>query len=312
MVFSDFEQTGIIKYNFMLATVTSMKTGGNAKYAFFPRTAEELRSVILFLRNEDIKYCVIGYASNVLFPDEGYDGAVVFTSEMKAVSEEVDGSILDTLGIKADDRVLFYAQAGVSLTSFAFRTLKKGYAGLEFAYGIPASVGGAIFMNAGAYGGEISDCLLAVEFLDANGEISYLYNSPDKKLFSYRHSPFSNSPDKIIIGGIFALSKASGDESMNKALANMSSRKTKQPLEYPSCGSAFKRPEGYYAGALIEGAGLKGYSIGGACVSEKHAGFIINKGGATTNDVLALIKHIRDTVYAKDGVMLEPEIRTVE
>lgn len=312
MVFSDFEQIGIIKYNFPLATVTSMKTGGNAKYAFFPRSKEELRSVILFLQREAIKYCVIGFASNVLFRDEGYDGAVVFTSELKTVSEDVDKSILEKIGIEADEKTLFYVQAGVSLTSFAIKTLKKGFAGLEFAYGIPASVGGAIFMNAGAYGGEISDCLLAVEFLDSNGEIDYLYNDKDKNMFSYRHSPFSDSPERTIIGGIFVLSKAIGDESMNKALANMSSRKTKQPLEYPSCGSAFKRPEGYYAGALIEGAGLKGYSIGGACISEKHAGFIINMGGATTNDVLALIKHVRDTVYAKDGVMLEPEIRTVE
>ena len=312
MVFSDFEEIGIIKYNFPLAPVTSMKTGGNAKYAFFPNSEEEIRSVILFLRKEGIKYCVIGFASNVLFRDEGYDGAVVFTSELKTVSEEVDKLILEKLGIETDERALFYAQAGVSLTSFAFKTLKKGYAGLEFAYGIPASVGGAIFMNAGAYGGEISDCLLAVEFLDSNGEIEYLYNDKDKKLFSYRHSPFSDSPERTIIGGIFALPKASGDEYLNKALVNMHSRKTKQPLEYPSCGSAFKRPEGYYAGALIEGAGLKGFSIGGACVSEKHAGFIVNKGGATTNDVLALIKHVQDTVYEKDGVMLEPEIRIAD
>lgn len=310
-MFSDFEALGIIKYDFLLSNVTSMKTGGVAKYAFFPENKFQLRDVILFLKNNNIKYCVIGNASNILFMDSGYDGAVVFTGKMKAFGALPDSFDKDTTACD-DGKLHVYAEAGASLTSFTYKTLKDGYAGLEFAYGIPATVGGAIYMNAGAYGGEISNVLEAVEYLDADGEFKVYRNSCDKCGFSYRHSPFTGDKDKIIVGGIFALPGDKDGEAMKIAEKNMASRREKQPLEYPSCGSAFKRPEGHFAGTLIEGAGLKGKGIGGAFVSEKHAGFIINKGGATSSDVIAMLDYVKNTVLEKYGVELEPEIVIVK
>ncbi len=311
MMFSDFETLGIVKYDFLLSNVTSMKTGGAAKYAFFPENKFQLRDVIIFLKSKNIKYCLVGNASNVLFMDSGYDGAVVFTGKMKAYYV-----LPEDCGVEnypCNDGVLhIYAEAGVSLTSFAYKMLKDGYAGLEFAYGIPATVGGAIYMNAGAYGSEISNVLEAVEYLDADGEFKIYRNGKGKCGFSYRHSPFTGCRDKIIVGGVFALSTDSDGEAMRIAEKNMASRREKQPLEYPSCGSAFKRPEGHYAGALIEGAGLKGKGIGGAYVSEKHAGFIVNKGSATTSDVLAILEYVKETVSEKYGVELESEIVVIE
>ena len=289
-----------------------MKTGGNAKYAFFPENKEQLKSVIFFLKENSIKYIVVGFTSNILFKDEGYDGAVVFTVNMKSFYELTDKTVLAECESKFPGTCAFYAESGASLTAFSNSTLKSGYEGLQFAFGIPASVGGAIYMNAGAYGGEMSQVLAFAEYLDKNCEFKLLYNDSENSEYSYRHSPFTDECDKIIVGGIFCLKKAQDDEPMKTAMKNMQSRRDKQPLEFPSCGSAFKRPVGFYAGALIEGAGLKGYSIGGACVSEKHAGFIINKGNATTDDVVSLIDYVRKTVFEKDGVMLEPEIRIID
>ncbi len=312
MTVSDFEALGIVKYDFLLSDVTSMKTGGKAKLAFFPANKNQLKSVIEYLRREDLKYIVIGNASNVLFSDGGYDGAVVFTGKMKNIEDLSDDYSGNICSDKYPDVRYLYVEAGVSLTSFAYRTLKDGFSGLEFAYGIPATVGGAVYMNAGAYGSEISNVLVAVEYLDKDGEFKvYLHDSANSE-FSYRHSPFTGCTDKIIVGAVIRLTCTNSDEAMKLAEKNMASRREKQPLEYPSCGSAFKRPEGHFAGALIEGAGLKGTHIGGAYVSEKHAGFIVNKGGATTEDVVALLEHVRKVVYDKYSVMLEPEIVVVK
>ena len=303
MNFKDFEAKNIIKYNFNLATACTMKTGGCAKYAFFPTTKEEMAEVILFLKNEKIKYKILGNGSNVIFPDSGYSGAVVMTSCLKEL-----GDVEST----DSDSIKFYVGAGYSLTSLALKMCKLGYSGLEFAYGIPASLGGAVFMNAGAYGGEMGFVIDSVEYLDENNEIRTLVNDKEKNYFIYRHSFFTDHPEYVILGATLKLCK---DESVNPleiAGKNMQARKDKQPLEYPSCGSAFKRPQGYFAGALIDQAGLKGKGIGGAFVSEKHAGFVVNKGGATTSDVVNLLEYVKNVVLENSGVTLEPEINVIE
>ena len=317
MNFCDFESCNIIKYNFPLSTVCSMKTGGNAKYAFFPADVNRLRDIIFFLKKEKIKYRIHGSGSNVIYSDSGYDGAVVVTRDMKntyAICNDGDKVSVDSLmndRNSCSDTLHVYAEAGVSLTSFAKKMCKLGYCGLEFAYGIPASIGGAVYMNAGAYGGEMGFVLESVEYMDEEGKLGVLENRAEKNHFTYRHSWFQEHPEYVITGVVFCLKKSCDSDPMMLAEKNMQARKEKQPLEYPSCGSAFKRPEGYYAGALIQEAGLKGYNIGGAYVSEKHAGFIVNKGGATTADVVALLKYVREKVYEMSGVTLEAEIKIV-
>lgn len=308
-----FEENGLLKYNFPLSTVCTMKTGGNAKYAFFPDNKECLVSVVRYLKENGIKYRIIGNGSNTLFKDEGYDGAVILTLNMKMICDVDSEGNLSVFSESTDsDERMIYVGAGCSLTAISAKLLRAGYSGLEFAYGIPASLGGAVFMNAGAYGGEMKDVIYSVEYLASDGEFKILYNNEDQKYFSYRHSYFSDHPDCIIVGATLKLKKGAGMEAMEIAEKNMRSRKEKQPLEFPSCGSAFKRPQGYYAGALIEQAGLKGFNIGGAYVSEKHAGFIVNKGGATSKDVINLIEYVRNKVYELSGVMLEPEIKVIE
>ncbi len=312
MNLSYFEENNLIKYDFPLSSVCTMKTGGNAKYAFFPDNKEQLSLIIAFLKESDIKFIVIGNGSNTVFKDEGYDGAVVLTVKMKSLFDVKNDKYCDFSNKYSEIDRYVYVSAGYSLTSLSAKLLRLGYSGLEFAYGIPASVGGAVFMNAGAYGGEMKQVIFYVEYINSDGEISRLINDPDMNYFGYRHSYFSDHPDCIITGVVLKLTKADGFDPMETAEKNMKSRKEKQPLEYPSCGSAFKRPEGYFAGALIEQAGLKGFNIGGAYISEKHAGFIVNKGGATTADVMNLIEYVRNKVYEISNVMLEPEIRVVE
>lgn len=312
MNFDYFEKNNIVKFDFPLSNICTMRTGGNAKYAFFPESKQQLIEVISFLRKSNIKFKILGNGSNVIFKDDGYDGAVVVTVNMRFIFDIVDNDYRELSDNCELPERLVYVSAGYSLTSLAAKLLRSGYTGLEFAYGIPASIGGAVFMNAGAYGGEMKDVIQFVEYLSPNGEILKLDNTKNDCNFSYRHSYFTNHPEYIIIGAALRVCKANGFDPMQKAEMNMKSRKEKQPLEFPSCGSAFKRPEGHYAGALIEKAGLKGFNVGGAYVSEKHAGFIINKGGATTSDVIELINHVRKTVYEMSNVMLEPEINIVE
>lgn len=310
MKISDFEKNDTIKYSFPLSKISSMKTGGKAKYAFFPKTKEELKNVIEFLKENSIKYCIIGNASNVLFPDNEYDGAVVFTTGLKSV-EFLNFKDLQLLGIIPEENKKYaQVQAGVSLTSFAYKCAKENLSGLEFAYGIPGTFGGAVFMNAGAYGGEMKDIVLLVEYLDENDELKSVKG--EEIQFSYRHSIFQERPGTVIVSAVIALNTEFVISPIKLSEENMAKRKEKQPLEYPNCGSAFKRPQGHYAGALVEDCNLKGFGIGGAYVSEKHAGFIINKGGATTSDVEALITHIQKAVFEKHNVMLEPEIRIIK
>ncbi len=310
MKVSDFEKKYTMKKNFPLSQVSAMKTGGSAKYAFFPKDKEELISVIEELKENNIKYCIIGNASNVIFADGEYDGAVVFTTGLKE-TKFLDLQELRNIGITPENNKKYVlADAGASLTAFAYKSAKENLSGLEFAYGIPGSIGGAVFMNAGAYGGEMKDVVLLVEYLNEKGEIKSIKG--EDASFSYRHSYFQEHPECVILSAVIALNTEPEISPLKTSEENMAKRREKQPLEYPNCGSAFKRPEGHFAGALIEDCNLKGFGIGGAYVSEKHAGFIINKGGATTADVIALIEHIQKTVFEKHDVLLESEIRIIK
>lgn len=287
-----------LKENEPLSKHSSFKVGGPAKLAIFPNNKEQLISVIRELKEKNERYIVVGNGSNILFDDTGFNGAIVFTKKLTDI---------EYLHLK-DGKEQIRVDCGYSLTNLASEAGKKHLlTGLEFAYGIPGSVGGAIYMNAGAYGGEISDVVVKSEYFDTlTGEIKTL--SADEHKFSYRHSFFAEHPELIILNTTLELTQGDGEEIYAKMQKNMSSRREKQPLEYPNAGSTFKRPEGHFAGKLIEDAGLKGYTVGGAQISEKHAGFIINRGGATSKDILDLIEYIKDVVDKKFNVSLECEI----
>jgi len=274
---------------------SSMKTGGVAKRAEGPEDEDELCQIIKTLKEADEKYIVLGNMSNVLLPDEEIEVSLIVTTEMKTVEMKNENTV--------------YASAGMSFTKLSIDMCKRGLTGLEFAYGIPGTVGGAVYMNAGAYGGEAKDVITKVYALDNNGNVLEFTNEECE--FGYRKSVFQKN-GFVILGAEFSLVTADAQECVKTAKEIMGRRVDKQPLEYPSCGSTFKRPEGYFAGALIEEAGLKGYSVGGAQVSEKHAGFVINKDNAKTADVLALMRHIRETIKAKNGVVMEAEIRLLD
>ncbi len=286
----------ITKENFPLSSACTMKTGGIAKYAFFPEKTSELCALID--ATDECKHRVIaGNASNLLFPDDASHLCVIFTgklSEIKKVSE-----------------TLVFASCGTSLTALSNFASKESLSGLEFAFGIPGSVGGAVFMNAGAYGGEMSQVVKNVTVYDTQKQEMYTVEN-ERCDFSYRHSIFMENKNLIVLGALFALERGEKSEIEAVCKKNMDARREKQPLEYPSCGSAFKRPEGHFAGKLIEDCGLKGFSVGNAQVSEKHAGFVINRGGATSAHVKELMETVSKKVYEKFGVNLTPEIEFVE
>lgn len=280
----------LLRENAPLREYCSMRVGGPARLAAFPETAEELAALL----RAGGRRVVLGGGSNVLFPDEGYDGTVIFTTRLCGLS--ADGCMLS-------------AQAGVPLSAAARRALECGLGGLAFAYGIPGTVGGGVYMNAGAYGGQIADCLVRATLLDAAGEPRVV---PASELaLGYRSSALMDG-DWTLLSADFALVPAPPEEIRAEMERNMQARREKQPLEYPSCGSTFKRPPGQYAGALIERCGLKGCTVGGAQVSEKHAGFVVNRGDATSADVRALIAHIQRVVAEKTGVLLECEVRIID
>lgn len=282
-------------YNYIenepLSKHTSFKIGGNAELFVTVFDEAQLKAVMNICKDNDIELFILGKGSNLLISDDGMKGVVLV----------LDGVFKD---ISVEENKI-KCGAGVNLAKLCTTALANSLKGLEFAYGIPGSVGGAAYMNAGAYGGEMKDVVSAVTHITRNGEIETL---PLSKLdFSYRHSVYKTN-DNIILYVSFELEN--GDENDIKANMDdfMNRRKTKQPLEYPSAGSVFKRPEGNYAGTLIEKCGLKGKTIGGAQVSEKHAGFIINIGDATCEDVLNLVKFVQDTVMNETGYFLEREI----
>jgi UDP-N-acetylmuramate dehydrogenase len=280
-----------LQENIRIAPYTSMRVGGTVRRLYRPESVEQLTDLVLSCREEGVPYLVIGNASNLLFPDEGYQGAVISTVGIKELSLQ-GGKIV--------------ASCGVSLSALSVFAMEHGMDGLAFAYGIPGTVGGGVYMNAGAYGGEISDCLESILALTKDGAIRTL--SREELSLSYRHSRLQEE-ELILLSATFRCEEGIPAEIKSVMDRNMASRKEKQPLEYPSCGSAFKRPAGHFAGALIQEAGLKGFSIGGAQVSEKHAGFVINKGGATAKNVKDLLQYVRETVYDQSGVALEPEIQ---
>jgi UDP-N-acetylmuramate dehydrogenase len=273
---------------------TSFKVGGPAELFLSPEDAGQTAKLVRFCEKEEIPVFVLGKGSNLLVSDRGIKGAVIYTGKQCGISLVNENTVR--------------AQSGASLAQLCTFALENSLSGLEFAYGIPGTVGGAVFMNAGAYGGEMKDVLLNSEYVSTDGTSGELDNEAME--LSYRHSAYENG-NLVITAASVRLAPADRNEiksTMNDILAR---RKEKQPLEYPSAGSTFKRPEGNFAGALIEQCGLKGVSVGGAQVSEKHAGFIINRGGATAADILSLIKHVQARVKAQMGVSLETEIRLI-
>lgn len=276
-----------------LSSKSTFKIGGAANVAVFPKNISELEIIVRAL---DMPYIVVGNGSNILFEDEGYRGCVIFTEKMNAVS--VEGSRIT-------------AGAGMSFTALAVNAKNASLTGLEFAYGIPGSVGGAVVMNAGAYGGQVSDVLESATVFDTE-KCEFYTLTKDEMELSYRHSILSENKNLICISATFTLKEGKKDEIDAVMRDLMQRRITKQPLEYPSAGSVFKRPApDLFVGKMIEDSGLKGYTVGGAQVSEKHAGFIINRGGATAKDVLDLVSHIQNVIRSNYGVELECEIRRV-
>lgn len=272
---------------------TSMEVGGPAELLVLPGNEEEVSGLLKILKEEGLPYYVKGNGSNLIFHDEGYQGVIVEMMRMKEIC--CDGEEI-------------FAQCGAMLKEIAGTALENSLSGFEFASGIPGSLGGAVTMNAGAYGGEMKDIITEVRLLDKNGSV--LVKSCREMEFGYRHS-ICSSGDYVVLGAKFRLQKGDPEKIREKMEDLSLQRKEKQPLEYPSCGSTFKRPEGYFAGKLIMDAGLKGYRIGGAQVSEKHAGFIINRENATASDVLALIEHVQKEVFRQFGVELKCEVKII-
>ena len=278
------------KLDLPVAEKSSFKIGGKVALALFPVNADQLVECVRLLKKEDIKFQLIGNASNLLFAFDYYQGAFIFTSETSAL----------TL-----DKNRIICEVGVPLTRLSNVAAQNSLGGMEFAFGIPALVGGAVYMNAGAYGSQIADVIeYTVAYDMETDSIKKIYDND----FGYRISIYEKNPNLICLGASFVLHERDSDEIKNKMAQNMASRREKQPLEYPSAGSYFKRPDGYFAGKLIEDCGLKGIRVGGAEVSLKHAGFIINVDGATYSDVLALEEKIKERVYQTYGVSLEREV----
>lgn len=278
--------------NELMSAHTTFKVGGPAKYYVVPESVEQIRKCIELAKEYKTEYTVIGNGSNLLVSDSGYDGMIlVIGKNMSRAS--VDGNRI-------------FAEAGISLAALFNVARNNSLKGFEFAAGIPGNLGGACFMNAGAYGGEMKDVLVNVETLDDNGNL-HTYE-PDRMELGYRSSAFQKNKE-IVVSAVIELEQGDVREITAAAGKLAKKRIEKQPLEYPSAGSTFKRPEGHFAGALIEQAGLKGKGIGGAAVSDKHAGFVINKNNATAKDIYETILFITDRVKENSGILLEPEVR---
>lgn len=277
-----------------LSNHTTFKVGGICDILIYPNSAQSLARLLEECKALSLNSIILGNGSNVLFNDNGFRGVVFVISH-------------DLGSVSVDDNVIT-VESGASLAKLCLTALDNELTGLEFAYGIPGTVGGAVYMNAGAYGGEIKDVIKTVIAIDGNGKcVTFTRDELD---MGYRRSVFTDK-DYVILSASFELSH--GDKTQIRAKMDelMSRRKEKQPLEYPSAGSTFKRPEGTYAGLVIEQSGLKGYTVGGAQVSEKHANFVINKGGATASDIIKLICDVKTTVKEKTGYDLECEVKLI-
>ena len=272
---------------------TSFKIGGNAEVMAFPKTPEELSALLRFSGEENCPCAILGAGTNVLAPDGGISGLVICLKDAMDGMEKLD-----------DNRIRVYA--GVTMTRAAVFAANNGLSGMEFAHGIPGTVGGGVYMNAGAYAGEICQICESVEVMDLDGNIR-TFSGTDMD-FSYRHSRLEDEGG-IVLSAVFCLSPADSNEIREKMRQLQAKRSASQPLDKPSAGSAFKRPSQGYAAALIDQAGLKGYRVGDAAVSEKHAGFAVNLGNATAQDVKNLLQQVSDIVFEKSGIRLEPEVR---
>lgn len=284
-----------LKEGELLSNHTTFRIGGAAKYFAVPKNEEEIMEAVDFAIVKDLPYYILGKGSNVLFADEGYPGVVI---EIGAGMEKVE-RIGDT-GIRA--------QAGVSLSALATFAAREGLSGLEFAGGIPGTLGGAVTMNAGAYGGEMKDVIVSAKVMDEEGAVQEL--SCEELQLGYRTS-IVQKKQLVVLEAEFSLKPGETETIQNTMKELNAKRREKQPLEYPSAGSTFKRPEGYFAGKLIEDAGFRGYRVGDAQVSEKHCGFVVNRGKATCAEVLQLIEDVQKEVKEQFGVQLEPEVRII-
>ena len=282
-----------LRFNEPMAKHTSFRIGGPVEVMAFPKSAEELSALLKVSALLDTKPAILGAGTNVLAPDDGMSGLVICLKDCMGGMEQLDETTIRVSG-------------GVTMSRAAVFAANLGLSGLEFAHGIPGTVGGGVYMNAGAYGGEIKDVCVAVDVMDRSGAIRRLSNA--EMNFSYRHSVLEEE-FAIVISADFRLTPAD-TESVKATMKELQGKRSaSQPLDLPSAGSAFKRPVGGYAAALIDQAGLKGYTVGGAAISTKHAGFAVNQGGATAADVQNLLNQVSDIVFEKSGIRLEPEVR---
>lgn len=274
---------------------TTFRVGGPADWFVTPEEEEQIRDLIRLLRAKNIPYYVMGNGSNLLVGDKGYRGVIIQLCKKMSKIRTMEDHVI-------------YAQAGALLSKIAVEALNQSFTGFEFASGIPGTLGGAVMMNAGAYGGEMKHVLKSAMAIDAQGELKVL---PIEQMeLGYRTSVFAKNGD-IVLSAQIQLEPGNLEEIRSYMEDLKNRRVTKQPLEYPSAGSTFKRPEGYFAGQLIQETGLRGFQVGGAQVSEKHCGFVINKDNATAADVMSLIEQVVDRVEAKFGVRLEPEVKRI-
>ena len=282
-----------LRHNESMAKHTSFRIGGPAEVMAFPKTTAELAEVLKMSALLDCKTAILGAGTNILAPDQGLSGLVICLKDCLCGMERIDDTHI---------RVA----AGVTMTRAAVFAANAGLSGLEFAHGIPGTVGGGVYMNAGAYGGEICQVCTQVEVMDMSGNLR-VYTGEEMN-FSYRHSRLEDEGG-IVVSAVFELIPKPTAEIRAVMQDLMARRSASQPLDLPSAGSAFKRPVGGYAAALIDNAGLKGHRIGNAAVSEKHAGFVVNLGGATAEDVKNLLTDVSDRVFQESGIRLEPEVR---
>lgn len=299
-VFTDFQQKlsasiqgTQLRFDEPMSKHTSFRIGGPVEVMAFPRNAQELSALLRIAAEMQVQPAILGAGTNVLAPDAGLSGLCI------CLKDALDGmELLEDNSIRV--------MAGVTMTRAAVFAANHGLSGMEFAHGIPGTVGGGVYMNAGAYGGEICDICESVDVMDMEGNLRTLTSA--EMQFSYRHSRLEEEGG-IVVSAVFRLIPRDSDEIKAKMKELQGKRSASQPLELPSAGSAFKRPVGGYAAALIDQAGLKGFTVGGAAISTKHSGFAVNIGGATAEDVKALLQQVSDRVYENSGIRLEPEVR---
>ena len=283
-----------IQYDDALSNYTYTKTGGLADVTVFPKSKTEVKQIVDWAREQNAPLTILGNASNLIVRDGGIRGIVMILTDLNSVTATEDGQLI--------------ADSGARLIDVSYRALTEELTGLEFACGISGSIGGAVFMNAGAYGGEVKEVITSVEVITREGEFK-TYRNADCD-FSYRHSVFQTNSD-IVLSVTFQLTDGEPIAIKEEMDHLTDLRESKQPLEYPSCGSVFKRPVGYYTGKLIQDAGLQGYRIGGAEISRKHAGFIVNVDKATATDYTDMIEFIQERIWDLNQVRLEPEVRII-